>query len=149
MSDTKDRDSLLHIHNQILPKLAEKVYQNLAEVIPMFDDFRLEKVVDTWTKDRQNPSQKELSLENGNVARMGLRLQLIGFQRPGISAFDVAKDLIFHLEHTTYSVGPDLHTKWQEKRYFQPWTNPELDQIAQQFAGEVIDDITNQLSTAG
>ncbi|MGV3539481.1 MAG: hypothetical protein ACO1OQ_06690 [Rufibacter sp.] len=149
MADTKDKDAILYLHNQVLPKLADRIYQNLQEVIAMFDDFRLEKVVDTWTKDRQNPSDKEISLENGNVAQIGLRLQLMGFHRAGEQAFDLAKDLVLKLEHTYYTVGPDRTTAWLEKRYYQPWTNQELEEMAQRWSEEVVEDLTQQLQQLG
>ncbi|WP_192821028.1 hypothetical protein [Rufibacter sp. LB8] len=145
MADTKDKDSIKPLYDQLLPQLADKLYQQLTEVVPLFDDFSLERVADTWTKDRDNPSDKPISLENGNVAQIGLKLQLLGFQRAGVTSFDIAKDLVLKLEHTTYSVGPDKNTTWVEKRYFQPWTPQELDDVAERLASEVIDAITEQL----
>lgn len=149
MADIKDKDSVLHLYNKVLPELATRVYHNLTEVIPLFDDFRLEKVVDTWTKNRENTGGQEISLENGNVMQVGLRLQLLGFQRPGAPSFDLAKDLLFKLEHTYYTVGPDHDTDWLEKKFFQPWTSQELEETAQRWSEAVIDDITQQLSQMG
>lgn len=145
MADTKDKDALLHLYQTILPKLAEQSYRNLTEVLPLFDDFRLEKVVDTWTRNQENPSEKEPSLENGNVAQMGLRLQLMGFQRSGIAAFDVVRDLVFKLEHSFYTVGTDGATAWLEKPYYQTWSPTELDEIAQRWCEDVMDAIARQL----
>jgi len=145
MADIKDKDTVQHLYHHVLPKLAERAYAHLTEVIPLFHDFGLEKVVDTWTKDQSNPSEKPISLENGNVSQMGLRLQLLGFQRPGLPAFDVAKDLVLKLEHTSYAIGPDRTTTWLEKLYGQPWTPSELDEIAHRWSEEVIDAIAQQL----
>ncbi|MBA9078749.1 MULTISPECIES: hypothetical protein [Rufibacter] len=149
MADHKDKDSILHLYNQILPKLAERIYQNLTEVFPLFDDFRLEKMADTWTKDKTNPTDKEISLENGNVAQIGLRLQLLGFHRAGADAFDLAKDLLFKLEHTSYTVGPSPDKTWLEKLYFEPWSSAELTDIASRWSEEVVDDLTQQLQQQG
>ncbi len=148
MADTKNKESLLHLYNTVLTQLAQQIHGHLTEIIPLFDDYNLEKVVDTFTKDRENPSDIPLSLENGNVGQIGLRLQLLGFQQPGAPAFDVAKDLVLLLGHSTFTVGPDRNTVWLEKPYGQGWTKNEGEEIAQSWTAEVIDAISAQLPSA-
>ncbi|GGK68497.1 hypothetical protein ACD591_17170 [Rufibacter glacialis] len=147
MDHKRDKEAVLHLYNKILPPLAEKIYQNLTEVTPLFDDFHLEKVVDTWTKDRNTTSEKEISLENGNVQQMGLRLRLNGFQAAGAQTFDLSKDLVFLLEYSTYTVGPDKNTRWLEKPYLESWTSKEMEETASRWCEEIIDEITQKLQT--
>ncbi|ALJ00534.1 hypothetical protein [Rufibacter tibetensis] len=145
MNHTRDKESILQLYNKVLPKLAERIYQNLTEVTPLFDDFRLEKIVDTWTKDRNASTDKEISIENGNVQQLGLKLSLIGFQAAGAQTFDLSKDLLFSLDYSYYEVGPDKNSRWMEKPYFEEWTSKELDDIAVKWSEEVIDEITQKL----
>ena len=145
MNHTRDKESILHLYNKVLPKLAERIYQNLPEVTPLFDDFGLEKVVDTWTKDRNASSEKEISIDNGNVQQVGLKLRLTGFQAAGAQTFDLNKDLIFKLEYSSYEVGPDKNTRWLEKPYLENWTSKEMDEIADRWCEEIIDEITQKL----
>nr|WP_242693155.1 hypothetical protein [Sabulibacter ruber] len=135
----------MHLYNKILPQLAERIYGQLTDVTPLFDDFGLEKIVDTWSRDRNATSDKEISLENGNVPQMGLRLRLNGFQAGGMHTFDISKDLVFKLEYTFYEVGPDKDTKWLEKSYLEEWSAKELDETAERWTGEVIEEITQKV----
>nr|WP_194362572.1 hypothetical protein [Rufibacter sediminis] len=132
-----------------MPQLAERIHQNLTEVFPLFDDYQLEKVADTWTKDPHSSSDKEISLENGNVQQLGLKLRLSGFQRAGTQTFDLNKDLVCVLEYTSYAVGPDKNTPWLEKAYLAPWTNQELEQIAERWSEDLIEEITMKVQTLG
>jgi hypothetical protein len=147
MAETKDKEAIQQLYNKVLPSLAERAYKHLTDVVALFDDFRLEKVVDTWTKDKNASSEKEISLENGNVSQIGLQLQLLGFQRPGTNAFDLYKDLVFKLEYSSYTIGPDRTTIWQEKPYYYQWSTQELEDLAVQWTEEVIDDLTRQLQS--
>ncbi|QHL86482.1 hypothetical protein GU926_03105 [Nibribacter ruber] len=148
MAETKDKDAIQQIYNKVLPKVAERIYQHLTEVVALFDDFRLEKVADYWTRDKDAASDKEISIENGNVAQVGLQLQLLGFQRPGVTAFDLQKDLVVKLDYTSYTVGPDRNTAWEEKPYFYDWSNQELEELAVRWSEAIIDDLIQQLQTA-
>ncbi|WP_245964614.1 hypothetical protein [Rufibacter immobilis] len=147
MQHPKDKEALSHLYNKVLPPLAERIYQHLTQITPLFDDFGLEKIVDTWTKDPNATSGKEISLENGNVLYMGLRLQLTGFQGGSVPPFDLRKDLLFTLGYSSYEVGPDKNTPWTEKPYLQPWTTSEMEELAERWCGELIDDITAKLQT--
>ncbi|RNI30598.1 hypothetical protein [Rufibacter latericius] len=149
MQHTRDKEGILHLYNKILPQLAERIYQQLTPVFPMFDDFGLEKVVDTWTKDKHASSEKEISMENGNVQQMGLRLRLSGFQQAGGNTFDLSKDLVFRLEYSSYEVGPDKNSTWSEKAYLQAWSSQELEEIAERWSEEVIEEITKKVQDFG
>lgn len=142
---TRDKDAILHLYNKTLPTLATRVHLNLAEITPLFDDFGLEKVVDIWTKDPDASDDTPVSIDNGNVQYMGLKLRLEGFQRAGAPPFDVAKDLLFKLGHMTYEVKPDKNNVWLEKLYGEAWSESETADIAQRWCEDVIDEITQRL----
>ncbi|MFD3003342.1 hypothetical protein ACFS7Z_23480 [Pontibacter toksunensis] len=141
----RDKDSILHLYNKILPTLATRIHINLAEITPLFHDFGLEKIVDIWTRNVDASDDTQISIENGNVQQMGLRLRLEGFQRAGAPPFDITKDLLFKLSHTSYEVGSGKNTVWLEKLYYEAWTEDETADIAQRWCEEVVDEITLRL----
>lgn len=141
----RDKDSILHLYNKILPTLATRIHINLAEITPLFHDFGLEKIVDIWTRNADASDDTQISIENGNVQHMGLRLRLEGFQRAGAPPFDVTKDLLFKLDHTSYEVISGKNTVWLEKLYYEEWTENETAEIAQRWCEEVVDEITQRL----
>ncbi|WP_224996740.1 hypothetical protein [Cesiribacter sp. SM1] len=144
---TRDKDALLHLYNKTLPALAARIHQNLQEITPLFHNFLLEKAVDTWTKDPDANTDSAISIENGNVQQMALRLRLEGFQRAGVPAFDISKNLVFELGRAMYTVSPDKDGDEIEKQYYQPWTESEIREVAQRWCDDLIDEITQRLES--
>lgn len=141
----RDKKAIQQLYNDILPQLAQLVHQNLQPVFPLFENFTLERLLDTRTKDPADP-EKEVSVEQGNVQQLGLKLKLEGFNKPGTEPFGLTKDLLFKLHYNYYSVGPDKDTDWLEKDYLQRWQTDELQTIAGQFSDAVIDSLTEKLN---
>ncbi|TPE44234.1 hypothetical protein [Pontibacter mangrovi] len=143
---TRDKQSIQQLYNTILPALAEQIHQSIAPVLPMFDNFTLERVIDTWTRDPSAADTSEVvSVENGNVQQLGLRLRLEGFQKPGVEAFNLAKDLVFKLEYSSYTVGPDKNNVWLEKPYLERWEKTELEDVAGKWSEELVEELTQRL----
>ena len=149
MQHTRDKDAILQLTNKILPKLAERIHANLSAVTPLFEDYKLEKVTDTWTKDPNGDADEEISIENGNVQQVGLKLRLEGFNRAGADAFDLNKNLIFKLELYDYSVGTGKGNSWLEKPYLENWSDSEVDEIAVKWVEELIEEITQRVAGMG
>lgn len=148
MEDTehiRDKNAILHLYNKVLPALATRIHQNLTEITPLFHDFGLEIIVDNWTKPTDESDNTQVSIENGNIQNMGLRLRLEGFQRAGAPPFDINKDLLFKLGLRSYEVCPEKNTVWMEKPYQQTWTENEKAEIAENWGESVIDEITQRL----
>ncbi|AKD03669.1 hypothetical protein POKO110462_02470 [Pontibacter korlensis] len=141
----RDKQAILQLYNQVLPALAEHIHRSVTPVISLFDNFNLERLLDTWTKDPASDSSVEVSIENGNIQQLGLRLRLEGFMKPGVEAFDLTKDLLFKLEHDSYTVGPDKNISWLEKGYLQRWENNEYEMVASRWSEELIDLLTERL----
>lgn len=138
---TKDKKALQKLYDTTLPELARHIHQHLADVITLFHDFRLERLVDTWTRE----AGAEVSIDRGNVNRMGLRLRLEGFQRVGADNFDLTKDLLLQLDQNFYTVGPDPDNLWLEKNYLEPWQESEYELVAEKWTEQLIDDLTQRL----
>jgi hypothetical protein len=143
----RDKDAIQHLYDKTLPALAARIHQKLLEITPLFHDFRLEKVVDTWSKDPDASDDTPISIENGNVKQMGLRLRLEGFQGAAAPPFDISKDLLFELMQAMYQVSPDRNGDKIEKYYYQPWTEAEIEEVAQRWCNELIDEITERLES--
>ncbi|MCC9166545.1 hypothetical protein [Pontibacter harenae] len=141
----RSKETIKHLYDKILPALAERINTNLEAVTPLFHDFKLERMLDTWTSDPQAEPDVEISMENGNVQLLGLKLRLEGFQRAGVQAFDISKDLVFKLERHSYEVKPDKQNVWLTKQYLQPWPADELEEIAEKWCEQLIDNITEKL----
>lgn len=144
---TRDKDAIQHLYNNVLPNLAARIHGNLGEITPLFHDFGLERVVDVWTKSPDADDDTPISIENGNVQLMGLKLRLEGFQSAAAPPFDITKDLLFILGHSTYEVGPNKNTIWVEKLYFEKWTEAETADIAQKWCDDLVDEITQRLKS--
>jgi hypothetical protein len=141
----RDKQAIQHLYNTVLPELAQHIHHNLAAIIPLFDNFNLERMIDTWTKDPAANSATEISIENGNVQQLGLRLRLEGFKKAGTDTFDLAKDLVFKLEPDSYTIGPDKHTSWLEKDYLERWDKATYEMIAGKWSEALIDELTQRL----
>lgn len=144
---TRDKGALLQLHDKILPALAQSIHQQLADIIPLFHNFQLERVVDTWTKGPDASDSTPISIEKVNVQQMFLRLRLEGFQNPNVPSFDISKELLFKLWQYGYEVGPGQDNIWKEKEYYQPWNESEIREITQRWCAELIDEITQRLES--
>ena len=144
-SPIKDKVALRNLYESILPELAQHIHRHLADVIPLFHDFKLEKLVDTWTREPGSDATTEISLDKGNVNQMGLRLRLEGFQRVGADNFDLTKDLLFRLDLTFYTIGPNQDNVWLEKEYLQKWFEADYELVAEKWTEQLIDDLTQRL----
>ncbi|MBB6612414.1 hypothetical protein H7F15_15310 [Pontibacter sp. Tf4] len=141
----RDKKAIQQLYNDVLPALAQQVHQGLQPVLALFENFTLERLLDTRTKDPADP-EKEVSIENGNVQLLGLKLRLEGFNKPGTEPFDLTKDLLFKLHYNYYGVGPDKENTWLEKNYLERWQTAETQTIASQFCDAVIDGLTERLN---
>ncbi|WP_161888127.1 hypothetical protein [Pontibacter russatus] len=144
---TRDKDAIQHLYDNILPMLATRIHGNLTEITPLFHDFGLERVVDVWTKSPDADEDTPIGIENGNVQLMGLKLRLEGFQSAAAPPFNITKDLLFILGHSTYEVGPDKNTIWVEKRYFEKWAETETAESAQRWCDDLVEEITRRLES--
>ncbi|NDK55280.1 hypothetical protein [Pontibacter fetidus] len=141
---TRDKKAIQQLYNDILPALGQHIHEALEPVLALFENFTLERLLDTWTKDPTD-NEKEVSLDNGNIQNLGLKLRLEGFNQGSVAPFDMTKDLLFKLEHDSYTVGPNKNTTWMEKAYLQRWSVPEFESIAGKWTDELVDEITEKL----
>ncbi|PRY14215.1 hypothetical protein CLV24_10425 [Pontibacter ummariensis] len=145
MLKKRNKETIRQLLDKVLPQLATHLNNNLTEIIPLFHDYKLERVVDIWTRGPEADPDEEISVENGNVQQIGLRLRLEGFTRAGAHSFDMSKDLILKLDTDKYEVAPDKYKVWLEKDYEEAWTQQELERVAEKWCNELIEEITQRL----
>lgn len=145
MSNTRNKESILKLYNHLLPALAGRIHQEIMPITGLFNDFKLERVVDTWSRDPEVYYPEPISIENGNIEYLGLQLQLEGFLKPGVVPFDLYKELLLKLAPTRYGLGAGKNDIWVEKTYDQSWTAAELQAITDRWCGELIENLTQRL----
>lgn len=142
---TRSKQTIQQLYDQVLPTLAQQVHQSLEPVLPMFENFGIELIVDTWTRGPRVEPEEEISIAQGNVLHLGIRVRLESFNRPGAEPFDLTKNLLFTLEEDDYTVGPDKQHTWLRKEYLQRWGKEEYASMAVKWSEEIIDDMTQRL----
>jgi hypothetical protein len=145
LQNIRNKQTILKLYDNLLPALAKHINQELSPVIPLFNDYNLERVVDTWTKDPQVYYPEALSIENGNIEYLGLQLRLEGFLQPGIPPFDLYKEVLLKLDRAQYGLGEGRNSIWVEKTYEETWTEAELKQVAERWCAGLIEDLTQRL----
>jgi hypothetical protein len=145
LQNTRNKETILKLYHKLLPDLARRIHGEIAPITQLFNDFNLELVVDTWTKDPDVYYHDPISVENGNVEYLGLQLRLEGFLKPGVAPFDLYKELLLKLQPTRYGLGAGRNDIWLEKTYDQSWTEKELKEVAERWCAELIEDLTQRL----
>jgi hypothetical protein len=145
LQNSRSKETILKLYNNLLPTLARHIHQEISPITALFNDFNLELVVDTWTKDPDVYYHEAISIENGNIEYLGLQLRLEGFLKPGVPPFDLYKELLLKLEPARYGLGPGKNVIWVEKAYDQTWTEIEIKEVADRWCSELIDDLTQRL----
>lgn len=145
MSSIRNKETILRLYNNLLPALARHIHQQITPLLELFNDFKLERVVDTWTRDPQVYYPEPLSIEQGNIEYLGLQLQLEGFMKPGVVPFDLYKELLLKLGTRRYGLGGGRHDMWLEKDYDETWSEAQLQAVAERWCGELIEDLTRRL----
>lgn len=145
MSTIRSKDTILQLYHNFLPALATAIHREISPLLPLFHDFNLEKVVDTWSKEPGVYYPDPISIENGNIEYLGLQLRLEGFIRPGVLPFDLYKELVLKLGSKSYGLGGSKHDIWLEKAYGEAWTKAEMEEISERWCSELLEDLTQRL----
>jgi hypothetical protein len=145
LQNTRSKDTILKLYNKLLPDLARRIHQEITPLTELFNDFNLERVVDTWTKDPDVYYHEPISIENGNIEYLGLQLRLEGFLKPGVPPFDLYKELLLKLAPARYGLGTSKNDIWVEKTYEEPWSEGELREVTDRWCAELIEDLTQRL----
>lgn len=143
----KDKESVLWLFDKVLTDLAARITKGLEEIAPLFDAFWLTKRINSTSKPGYTAEELEAILQRENVYLLGLSLRLEGFKKAGTKAFSLSKDLDFTLEAYKYEVGTERDKVWIERLYHQEWAEGELQDLAERWCEEVVEDVTQRLGS--
>ena len=89
----------------------------------------------------------EAKLLKEGVRKVGINVNLQGFIKAGTKTFNVWKELKFELHQYFYHIKTftNQDITLQERLYGQLWTETELDQLTEEFAEIIADDVAQNI----
>lgn len=142
----REKDDIRYLFNELMPQLEEAIQKNLQAVASEFTKVVVGKKINSTSSPSFTEADLEKELQSGNVTQLGFTLRMEGFKRAGTNTFGIWKDLSIDLQQFKYGVGTEPHKPWLEKMYHQQWTKQEIQELAERWCEEVIDDITERVS---
>jgi predicted nuclease of restriction endonuclease-like (RecB) superfamily len=142
----RDNKSIIELFTQILPKLIERLEARLATIMKEFHNARISRILNEQYNYMTDVDLEARLLKEG-VHRVGVNVNLQGFIKAGTKAFNVWKELKFELYQYYYHIKTFTNTDLtlQERLYQESWTEAELDQLTEQFAEIIADDVSQNI----
>lgn len=142
----KDRESIIELFSQTLPKLIERLEARLESIIKEFDS----RVISRILNDQHNFTTDvdlEAKLLKEGVHKVGIHVQLQGFIKAGTKTFNIWKELKFELHPYFYHIKTYTNQDiiLVERLYDQQWTEFDLDELAEGFAEIIADDVEQNI----
>jgi hypothetical protein len=63
------------------------------------------------------------------------------YKQVGIDTFSIKKELYIELQQNKYGIGTEQNKPWFEKSYHQTWASDEIQQLAERWCEEFVDEI--------
>lgn len=144
----KERDNkvIFDLFTQTLPKLTERLEARLESVVKEFKTPRISRMLNEQ-RDYVTDVDLEAGLIKGDIRKIGINVNLQGFIKAGTRTFNVWKELRFELYQYYYHIRTYINQEiiLRERLYEQPWTETELDQLTDEFAEIIADDIAQSI----
>ncbi len=144
----KERDNkvIIDLFTQTLPKLTERLEARLKSVIKEFKTPRISRIINEQL-DYVTDVDLEAGLIKEGIRKIGINVNLQGFIKAGTRTFNVWKQLKFQLYQYYYHIRTYTNQEitLRERLYDQPWTETELDQLTDEFAEIIADDIAQSI----
>jgi predicted nuclease of restriction endonuclease-like (RecB) superfamily len=144
----KERDNsvLTELFTQTLVQLIERLELKLESMLKEFKKTRISRILNQQTNYVTDADFTANLLTEG-VQRVGVIVDLQGFIKAGTKAFTVWKELKFELHQYYYYVRTytNHEVTLRERLYDQLWTEAELDQLADEFAEIIVDDVAQNI----
>lgn len=144
----KERDNkvIIDLFTQTLPKLTERLEARLKSVIKEFKTPRISRIINEQL-DYVTDVDLEAGLIKEGIRKIGINVNLQGFIKAGTRTFNVWKQLKFELYQYYYHIRTYTNQEitLRERLYDQPWTETELDQLTDEFAEIIADDIAQSI----
>jgi predicted nuclease of restriction endonuclease-like (RecB) superfamily len=144
----KERDNkvIIDLFMQTLPKLTERLEARLESVVKEFKTPRISRIMNEQL-DYVTDVDLEARLIKEGIRKIGINVYLQGFIKAGTRTFNVWKELKFELHQYYYHIKTYTNQEitLRERLYNQPWTETELDQLTDEFAEIIADDIAQNI----
>lgn len=144
----KERDNkvIIDLFMQTLPKLTERLVARLESVVKEFKTPRISRIINEQL-DYVTDVDLEARLIKEGIRKIGINVNLQGFIKAGTRTFNVWKELKFELYQCYYHIRTYTNQEitLRERLYDQPWTETELDQLTDEFAEIIADDIAQNI----
>ncbi len=144
----RDNDSIQELFNEVLPQLMKKLEQLLGEVLSDFKKSTITRMInDQYNFGTSVDLDAKLLTEGAH--RIGLHVDLQGHIKSGTKTFNIWKDLKFELFQYYYHIKSFTNQEilLQERLYGQPWTTADIDQLGEQFAEIIADEIEKNIES--
>lgn len=141
----RDKDDIRYFFNELMPQLEQEIESNLQSITPEFTKVEFGRRINGTVGPYFISIDLEAQMQSENITQLGLSLRMEGFKKGGISTFGIWKDLLIELHQFKYSIGIEPHKSWLEKLYHQKWTKKDIQELANRWCDEVVDEITEKL----
>jgi hypothetical protein len=143
----KNEASVLEIFKSVLPAIMDKATEYLStEVFTLFDHHKFYRTFDHSTFEYNTSYDLEAHLlKRGLIYELAITLQLKGFKKAGIKAFDIASDLFFYFNDYNFMVGISQSNPWLTKLYDQMPSPDEVQMVANSFIDHVLKQVNEKI----
>ena len=136
-----NRQQIHYLFSDLIPQLENQINRNLEEIAQGFTKVQLEKRINHNTDAHFNKVHLEKELSKGDVFLLGLSLHMEDYKQVGIDTFSIKKELYIELQQNKYGIGTEQNKPWFEKSYHQTWASDEIQQLAERWCEEFVDEI--------
>lgn len=142
----RDNKVIRELFTQTIARLQERLEVRLESVIREFKTPKISRILNDQI-DYVTDVDFEARLLKEGVRKIGINLNLQGFIKAGTKTFNVWKQLNFELYQYYYHVKTftNKDITLRERLYDQPWTEIEIDQLVDEFAEIVVDDVAQNI----
>ncbi len=142
----RDNKSIIELFTEAIPKLKERLEARLESIINEFESHKISRILNEQYDYTTNVDLDAKFLKEG-VHKVGIHVNLQGFIKAGTKTFNVWKDLKFELYQYYYHIRTftNQEVTLRERLYQQPWTEIELDQLTEEFAEIIADDVAQNI----
>jgi len=142
----RDNKSIIELFTQTLPKLRERLETRLEIIMKEFHSPKVSRILNEQY-DYTTDVDLEAKLLKEGVRKVGINVNLQGFIKAGTKTFNVWKELKFELHQYFYHIKTftNQDITLQERLYGQLWTENELDQLTEEFAEIIADDVAQNI----